>query len=240
MRAITLTQPWATLIVLGAKRVETRGDRFPAPKVGETIAIHAAKGLAGLDGYDGLRGLPALRAICAQREFAAALTPVAHRAGAGQQLLTEPAAIDWGTVLPRGAVVAVARVAGTEPTAQVADQVRAGRVTGYGTVAMDEHAFGHYAPGRIAIFLEHVTPLLEPVPCSGALGLWEIPGHVAPQVRGELERAYEHAQAPYSDDPEPAVEAVRNPVAATVGAGAVRDRTHASESAAGSAAGGAA
>ena len=43
MRAITLHQPWASLIALGHKTTETRS--WPAPKtlVGSRIAIHAAK-----------------------------------------------------------------------------------------------------------------------------------------------------------------------------------------------------
>lgn len=41
MKALTLTQPWATLVALGAKRIETRSWRtnYTGP-----IAIHAAKG----------------------------------------------------------------------------------------------------------------------------------------------------------------------------------------------------
>jgi hypothetical protein len=41
MKALTLTQPWATLVALGYKRVETRSWRtqYRGP-----IAIHAAKG----------------------------------------------------------------------------------------------------------------------------------------------------------------------------------------------------
>lgn len=41
MKAITLTQPWATLVAIGAKRTETRSwsTRYRGP-----LAIHAAKG----------------------------------------------------------------------------------------------------------------------------------------------------------------------------------------------------
>lgn len=40
MKAITILQPWATLVAIGAKRIETRGwpTRYRGP-----IAIHAAK-----------------------------------------------------------------------------------------------------------------------------------------------------------------------------------------------------
>lgn len=43
MKAVSLWQPWASLIACGAKQVETRS--WPAPRgvVGRRIAIHAAK-----------------------------------------------------------------------------------------------------------------------------------------------------------------------------------------------------
>jgi hypothetical protein len=44
VRALTLTQPWATLVILGIKRWETRGW-FPSPAARSgRIVIHAAKG----------------------------------------------------------------------------------------------------------------------------------------------------------------------------------------------------
>lgn len=44
MKAITLTQPWATLVCIGAKRIETRSwsTDYRGP-----LAIHAAKGFPG-------------------------------------------------------------------------------------------------------------------------------------------------------------------------------------------------
>jgi hypothetical protein len=41
MKALTLTQPWATLVALGAKRIETRSWNT---SYRGTLAIHAAKG----------------------------------------------------------------------------------------------------------------------------------------------------------------------------------------------------
>lgn len=42
MKALTLWQPWASLIAVGAKRHETRSWPAPATILGERIAIHAA------------------------------------------------------------------------------------------------------------------------------------------------------------------------------------------------------
>lgn len=41
MKALTLTQPWASLVAIGAKRIETRSWRTPYRG---PLAIHAAKG----------------------------------------------------------------------------------------------------------------------------------------------------------------------------------------------------
>lgn len=45
MKALTLTQPWATLVALGVKTIETRS--WPTNYRG-ALAIHAAKGMDGL------------------------------------------------------------------------------------------------------------------------------------------------------------------------------------------------
>lgn len=44
MKAITITQPWATLVAIGAKRYETRGWKTAWRG---RLAIHAAKGFPG-------------------------------------------------------------------------------------------------------------------------------------------------------------------------------------------------
>lgn len=43
MKALTIWQPWASLIIAGAKPYEFRGWRFPASMIGQRIVIHAAK-----------------------------------------------------------------------------------------------------------------------------------------------------------------------------------------------------
>ena len=43
MKAISLWQPWASLIACGAKPFETRHWAPPRELIGQTIAIHAAK-----------------------------------------------------------------------------------------------------------------------------------------------------------------------------------------------------
>ncbi len=45
MRALTLIQPWASLIVAGAKRIENRTWKPPLNMAGQRFAIHAGKKL---------------------------------------------------------------------------------------------------------------------------------------------------------------------------------------------------
>jgi hypothetical protein len=84
MKALTLTQPWASLVAIGAKRIETRSwsTKYRGP-----IAIHAAK------------DMPRSARLFAYRDPAG-------------QVLNEGGILLGGDCkeLPRGAIVAVARL----------------------------------------------------------------------------------------------------------------------------------
>src|ERR1700738_5139808 len=68
MIALTLTQPWATLVAIGAKRIETRSWRTPYRG---SLAIHAAKGFPKW-----------AKETCLESEFAIELGPDALPLGA--------------------------------------------------------------------------------------------------------------------------------------------------------------
>lgn len=158
MRAITLTQPWATLVAIGAKRIETRSWRtsYRGP-----LAIHAA---AGLGPVDGLRGL---QRLCVQAPFHRVLEPhyrVIHANIDGLGLID---CIDV-EALPRGVVVATCTLTAIYPATN----------SGYAgedwvQVPDAEYAFGDYRMGRYAWLLDDVQPLPEPIPARGQPGLWE-------------------------------------------------------------------
>lgn len=58
MKALTIWQPWATLIAIGAKPYEFRGWRPPRALIGERIAIHAgARPMKLIELRDLLNGL---------------------------------------------------------------------------------------------------------------------------------------------------------------------------------------
>ncbi len=52
VRALTIRQPWAWLILHGTKRVENRSWHLPPSMVGEAVYIHAGAGMT----YDEWRG----------------------------------------------------------------------------------------------------------------------------------------------------------------------------------------
>ena len=116
MKAITLHQPYATLIAIGAKRIETRGWRT---RYRGSLAIHAAQAFP-LES----------RALCSREPFCSAL----QRGG-----YASPDA------LPRGAVVATCRLVDCLPTGPDAARPPAG-VPPAGTMewAFGNYALGRY------------------------------------------------------------------------------------------------
>lgn len=181
MKILTLTQPWATLVAIGAKHIETRswGTAYRGP-----LAIHAGAGLGPVGGPIGLWRQ------CAERSFFQALEPhfrVTHLNMGGSLGLTD--CIDV-TDLPLGAIVAVAFLAGCEHTGRVDADGRGlatwrrgdSYVTSAWRITDQERAFGDYSSGRYAWLLADVRPLRVPLPYRGAQGLRPLPVEVAAQV----------------------------------------------------------
>jgi hypothetical protein len=154
MKALTLTQPWATLVGIGAKRVETRSwtTRYRGP-----LAIHAAKGKPR---YDLLYEEPFRQALFGDVWYPPRVTRES---------------------LPLGAIVAVASL---ESVRRIeADGIPEGPL-GLTLLRANEHeeAFGDYTPGRYAWVLRSVRALPEPIECRGALGLWDVPADLLPLI----------------------------------------------------------
>lgn len=150
MKAITLTQPWATLVAIEAKLIETRS--WSTNYRGE-IAIHAAKGLGPVGGMRGLEDL------CQTPPF--------------NSVLLE-AGIHFAQDLPLGAIVATATLVTVEPTyGGTPERWRKPTMGSWQGEGQHEAAFGDYTYGRYAWILGDVVALSTPLPAKGALGLWE-------------------------------------------------------------------
>jgi hypothetical protein len=162
MRALTLTQPWATLIACGAKRIETRSWSTGFRGV---LAIHAAKGLGPVGGKRGFQEQ------CATPPFDCALGK--HLEDCGAMVSARKA----GDAIPLGAIVATVRLVDVKRiNLALRAEVLAQTITPF------EIEFGDYADGRYAWFLEDVHTLPEPVYCNGALSLWDVPEELQTQI----------------------------------------------------------
>jgi activating signal cointegrator 1 len=151
MKALSLWQPWATLIAVGAKQIETRSWAASYSVLGERIAIHAAKG--GLSKQE-------LVDVCTTEPFRSVLFDAGVRVGTGKRGRVEVRG------LPLGAVVCTARLTRcSQITRQAAAELERQRP--------QEFAFGDYSEGRWAWILEDVQPLEPPAAARGGRGIFE-------------------------------------------------------------------
>jgi activating signal cointegrator 1 len=145
LKALTMTQPWATLVALGENSIETRSwsTSYRGP-----LAIHSAKACP-----------KEARALCDQEPYRRVL------ARGGYSSADD---------LPRGSVIALARldevIAFTRSSLRET-RARAAR----GLLPAHEADFGDFSPGRFGFVLSHVQQLSTPVPAKGMLGLWNVP-----------------------------------------------------------------
>ncbi len=155
MKVLSLLQPWASLWVAGAKRIETRswGTSYRG-----RVAVHASKGF-GIDE----------KHLCSTSPFAAALGQLGIKTLADVPL---GKLLGWVTLadcqemasLPFGAQPhGMFAVAGSNPL-----------------LTRNEHAFGNYSPRRFAwLTSEERFLLAEPIPLRGQLGLRDLPADIA-------------------------------------------------------------
>lgn len=181
MRQLTLTQPWATLVAVQAKLIETRSwsTDYRGP-----VAIHAGKGLDPVGGITGLHDLT----------MTAPFTQVLLRPGSMAYHPRTGYSIAAG--LPRGVIVAIANIEDVIPTDELEfgpieeDGNQLAHVHGFEERVCPEHerAFGDYGPGRFAWLLRDVVALREPVQSRGGLGLRALPAPIVRQIEMHLDQ----------------------------------------------------
>lgn len=151
MMAISLTQPWATLVAIGAKRIETRSwqTSYRGP-----LAIHASKGFPGW----------AKRIMLMEQPF--------------PRVLGEAFNYNWTPPVEaaRGCIIATCELVGIVSTQQMTNggtwwDGPDGRRYEF-RLSEQERAFGDYAPRRWAWLLDDIQALPKPIPARGSLGLW--------------------------------------------------------------------
>jgi hypothetical protein len=178
VKALTIRQPWASLIALGVKHIETRSWRASQSLIGQTIAIHAGKHRPK-DVWCSFMNDPVFPPELAPLyDYGKCVDPQESNDGEWWRYR-------WGG--PLGAVVATATLADCLPMVEMnGDDERDGTcVVLNGTKAHIDHEgefrltdiadqlpFGDFQPGRWAWMLTNVQPC-DPVPAKGKQGLWE-------------------------------------------------------------------
>jgi hypothetical protein len=172
MKAITLTAPYGTLIALAekypelGKHIETRG--WSTSYRGELL-IHQAKGLGPVGGMAGLR------ALINRPVFFKTLMRIVPNYN---RYCDVDAIIEH---LPLGALVAKATLVNCPMIGVLLDGTPAymvydERLPVLQAVQEPELSFGYYEAGRHAWLLANIRAMPEPIPCKGALGLWNYEG----------------------------------------------------------------
>lgn len=153
MQAISLWQPWATLLANGEKKIETRSwpIKGPFPRV---LAIHAAK-----------KWTRELHQLCHQEPFRTSLIACGH--GNDQGYVYAPG-------LPKGVIVGMVRVVACESTNQGLF------IPALLKLSEKEIAFGDYHTNRFAWICDQFFKLPNQEPCIGRQGFfqWESPAGV--------------------------------------------------------------
>lgn len=171
MRALSLWQPWASLVPLGFKTIETRSW---STDYGGPLLIHAAKTLRAVPA----RSTLTLGEVEVERDRAGLLLR-----GAG-----------WPYRLPLGAFVSRVQLVDVVPTDDVEFYGNTTELLGapwvqvpedhpedapaYVEVDASERPYGDYSPGRYAWLFADIEPITKPVPARGRQGLWRLPAEV--------------------------------------------------------------
>ncbi len=168
MKCISLWQPWASLIVIGAKQYETRSW---ATSYRGLLLIHAAKKW----NQDMMRG--------------ALSEPFCRQLGDYAKNWRTISIIPRGCIVGRVEVVECYQVFGRAMSGdgQVAIQFRDGRGRArYIAINSTENAFGDFSVGRYAWKLANPIRFAQPIPFPGRQQLFDVPAAlVAGQLKGK-------------------------------------------------------
>jgi len=146
MKAITLWQPWASLVATREKKIETRSW---STNYRGKLAIHAAM----LNPYKAIKSIPD------------SIITKMRKALKEKGILTP--STDF-RVLPVGCIIATANLVDCH---EITYSFRCSKIN-----FTDEEYFGDYTPGRYAWILEDIQPLEEPIPAKGMQKLWNWEG----------------------------------------------------------------
>jgi hypothetical protein len=166
MKVISILQPWASLVALGHKKIETRSWNT---KYRGELLIHASKKRLSRDEASYFLG--------------SIINHVPGRMYEEIQSLLIP--ID---TLPYGAIIGKVELQetfstndifnNTSPLSRCNKYVDLGGTWGLQGLTNQELAFGDYSPNRFGWLLSDPILFKEPIPCKGQLGIWNLPAEL--------------------------------------------------------------
>jgi activating signal cointegrator 1 len=182
MKAITIRQPWATLIALGVKTIETRGRKvnYRGP-----LAIHAAKKIPatwwvstwGEDDFVSRSGAPwhtSLESFCHSGTSSDGTWSFCDWRGPLGAIVATCTLVDCVPVLHR-------QIDLTSTRAEFSERLQRPFVISTGEPdeltlckpgerwarITDQRPYGDFTPGRYGLILENIVALDEPIPAKG-------------------------------------------------------------------------
>lgn len=173
MKALSLWQPWASLMVHGMKRIETRGwyMRHRGP-----LLIHAAK-----------KWDEDLAELChLDPTYATALTACGFTKDLRD---TRPKGMPFGAIVGRVEVVdCVATDSIDKAMPGSSDdmppmRITLGNIKRIYRIGRREIAFGDYSDGRFGIVCTNPVAFSEPISYRGSQGLFDVPDHAIEGVK---------------------------------------------------------
>jgi hypothetical protein len=174
MKAVTIYQPWASLIAVGAKQFETRSR---ATKYRGPIAIHAGRIPVKRTFFDNVINSITMPEFCKALEQH---LPNLTELPLGAVIATAELVDCWRIVYHPGPDV---DVASHIPIGGELEETRGNRKhPRFGEIIVPtetEMLFGDWTPGRYAWQLANVQMLETPIPARGRQGLWDWDGEVA-------------------------------------------------------------
>lgn len=176
MKALTLWQPWASLMAIGVKTIETRSWSAPEALIGQRIAIHAAVRPVP-DGAQ-IGDWRVVRDADDVRWQYLVEWPVGAQLDTSRVWYPMP----FGAVVATGLLIDCVQVLKVRPDGTwTIRRPSSGPATRYGRRGIpltrggirDQLPYGLFTPGRWAWLFVEVYPELEPVPAVGHQRLWD-------------------------------------------------------------------
>ena len=181
MKAISILQPWASLVALGHKKIETRSWNT---KYRGELLIHASMGK--------------------KKEGALLMNSTVCQKAIGNTFLSLEDHL-WLNDLPFGAIIGKVNLIDvlTSEELQATEEFSDGYRNKWSIqeeINPQEKAFGNYDSGRFGWLLSDPVLFENPIPCKGQLGIWNF------DPRSILNSGISHVQ--FTHDQEPSIEEV--------------------------------